>query len=115
VPHYPHCKKLLLYVQTTSPLSGDKGQDHLPCSAGQAFLNAAQDTVGFLGCEGTLLAPVQLVIHHYPQILFIRAVLHPYIPQLVLIAGVAMTQVQDPALGFVEPHEAHLGPLLEPI
>ena len=25
-----------------------------------------------------------------------------------------MTHVQDPALEFVEPHEVHLGPLLEP-
>lgn len=44
-----------------------------------------------------------------------RAVLHLFIPQLVLIAGVATTQVQGFAPGFVEPHEVHLGPLLEPV
>jgi len=33
-------------------------------------------------------------------------VLNPYIPQLVLLAGVATTQVQDLAVDFVEPHEA---------
>jgi len=27
--------------------------------------------------------------------------------------GVALTQVQDPTLGLVEPHEVHRGPLLE--
>ena len=43
------------------------------------------------------------------------AVLHPSIHQLVLIVGVAMAQVQDLALGFVEPHEVHLGPLLKPV
>jgi len=30
----------------------------------------------------------------------------------VLILGVAPTQVQDPALGLVEPHEVHVGPFL---
>jgi len=31
----------------------------------------------------------------------------------VLIPGLTLTQVQDPALGLVEPHEVHTGPLLE--
>ena len=48
----------------------------------------------------------------YPQLLSVRAVLHPYIPQLVLIVGVAMIHVQDLALGSVEPHEVYLGTLL---
>ena len=47
-------------------------------------------------------------IHQYPQVLSDRAVLHPYIPQLVLIAGVATTQVQEPTLGCIEPHDVHL-------
>ena len=71
--------------------------------------------VGFLGYEGTFLAHVQIAIHQYPQVLFSRAVLNPYIPQLVLIVGVAMTPVQDLALGFVELHEVHLSSLLEPV
>ena len=29
--------------------------------------------------------------------------------------GVALTQVQDLAFGFVEPHEVYLGPLLMPV
>ena len=33
-----------------------KGQDHLPCPAGHASFDAAQDMVGFLVWEGTLLA-----------------------------------------------------------
>ena len=51
------------------------------------LLDAVQDTVGFLGCEGTLLAHVQLPIHQYPQVLFGRAVLHPFILKLVLMVG----------------------------
>lgn len=31
-----------------------EGQDHLPCPAGHVALDAAQDTVGSLGCEGTV-------------------------------------------------------------
>jgi len=40
-------------------------------------------------------------IHQHPQVLFSRAVPRPYIPQLVLIAGVAMTQVHTLHLGLL--------------
>jgi len=40
-------------------------QDHLPHPAGHTVFDAAQDTVGFLGCKSRLLAHVQLPIHHY--------------------------------------------------
>ena len=33
-----------------------EGQDHLPQRAGHGSLDAVHNTVGFLGCEGTLLA-----------------------------------------------------------
>ena len=90
-----------------------KGQNHLPHTASHASLDADQGTVGFLGCEGTLLAQIQLHIHQYPQVLFGRAVLSPVIPQLVLIVGVASIQVQNLALAFIEPHEILLGPQLK--
>ncbi|KAK4806889.1 hypothetical protein QYF61_012610 [Mycteria americana] len=67
-----------------------------------------QDTIGFLGCKCTLLAHVQLFIYLYIP----KAALNPFIPQSVLILGIASTQVQDLALGLVEPHEVHMGPLL---
>ncbi|KAK4818697.1 hypothetical protein QYF61_017918 [Mycteria americana] len=73
----------------------------------------AQDMVGLRGCEQTLLAHVLLFIHQYPQVLLHRAALNPFISQPVLIPGVALTQVQDTALGLVEPHEVHTGPLLQ--
>lgn len=92
-----------------------EGQDHLPHPAGHISFDADQYTVGFLGYDSTLLAPIQLAIHMYYQVIFSRDVLHPYIPQLVLIVDVATTRVQDLVLGFVESCDAHLGPLLRPV
>jgi len=94
---------------------GVEVQDHLPRPAGCASFDAAQNTVGFLSCEDTLLAQVQLAIHQDPQVLFDKSVLHLFIPQLVLTVGIATTQVQDLTFGFVEPPEVLLGPLLKPI
>ncbi|KAK4832829.1 hypothetical protein QYF61_025817, partial [Mycteria americana] len=56
------------------------------------------------------------VFHHphvCPQVLLHSATLNPIIPQPVLILEVTLTQVQDPTLGLVVPHEVHVGPLLE--
>lgn len=78
-----------------------EGQEHLPHPLGHTSFEAAQDSVGFLGCEVTLLAHVQLTMHQYPQALIGRAVLHPYISQLAMIVGVARTQVQHLALLIV--------------
>ncbi|KAK4810053.1 hypothetical protein QYF61_005116 [Mycteria americana] len=72
-----------------------------------------QDMVGFLGCKRTLPAHVQLFIHQYPQVPLHRVALDHIIPQPVLVSGVALTQVQELALGLVEPHEVHMGPLLK--
>ena len=47
-----------------------------------------------------------------PQVLFGRAVPNIFISQLVLVLEVAVIQVHDLALGFVETHEVHLDPLL---
>ena len=55
------------------------------------------------------MAHVQLATQ---QVFFGRAVLKPFIPQLLLAEGVASTQVQHLAFGFVEPPEIHLDPLL---
>ncbi|KAK4832517.1 hypothetical protein QYF61_023582, partial [Mycteria americana] len=43
----------------------------------------------------------------------VQVALNPFIPQPVLILGIAWTQVQDLALDLVEPHEVHMGPLLK--
>ena len=91
-----------------------EGQDFLPHPAGHAAFDAAQDTVGSLGCKGTLLAHVRFPIHQYPQVFFSRAVLNLFMPLFVLVMGFASSQVHDLAFGFVEPHDVHLGPLLKP-
>jgi len=59
------------------------------------------------------VAHVQLFIPQYSQVLLSRAALNPFIPQPLLILGVAPTHVQDLALGLVEPHEVHTGPFLK--
>ncbi|KAK4826957.1 hypothetical protein QYF61_012806 [Mycteria americana] len=100
-------------LQVGSHQSRVEGENHLPQPAGHASFDAAQDTVGLLGCKRTLPAHVQLFVHQYPQVLFRRAALNPFITQPVLKPKIAPTQVQDPALGLVEPHEAHTGPLLQ--
>ncbi|KAK4811013.1 LOW QUALITY PROTEIN: hypothetical protein QYF61_015717 [Mycteria americana] len=98
-------------LQVRSHQSRVEWQNHLPQPAGHASFDAAQDTVGLLGCEHTLPAHVQLFVHQYPQVLFRRAALNHIIPQPVLKLRIAPTQ--DPALGLVEPHEVHTGPLLQ--
>lgn len=60
------------------------------------------------GCNSRLLAHILLPTCQYPQVLFSRSVLSPYILQLVLRVGVALTQVQNPVHGFVEPHDIQL-------
>jgi len=59
------------------------------------------------------VAHVKLFIQQYSQVLLSRAALNPLIPQPMLIAGVAPTQIKDLALDLVEPHEVHTGPLLQ--
>jgi len=44
----------------------EEGQDHLPQPVDHTSFDAAQDMVGFVGCEGTLLARVKLFINQGP-------------------------------------------------
>ena len=86
----PHLDTVL---QVRSHQHRAEGQDHLPHPASHTSFDAVQDTVGFLGCEGTSLAHVQPAIHQYPQVFFCRAAFNPFISQLVLVVRVASTQV----------------------
>ncbi|GAB0180669.1 cAMP-dependent protein kinase inhibitor alpha [Grus japonensis] len=105
--------ELDVVLQVGSHESRIEGQNHLPRPAGHASFHAAQDTIGFLGCKCTLPAHVQLFVYQYPYVLLCRAALNPFIFQPVWIPGVALTQVQNLALGLVEPHEVHMGLLLK--
>jgi len=80
-------------LQVRSHQSRAEGQNHLTRPAGHSSFDAAQDKVGFPGCECALSAHIQLFFHQYPQVLLGRATLSPFIPQPVLIPAVALTQV----------------------
>jgi len=56
-------------LQVGSDESRIKGQNPLPRPAAHAALDAAQDTVGFLGCQRTLPAHGELLTHQHPQAL----------------------------------------------
>jgi len=60
-------------LQVGSHQSGAEGQNPLSQPAGHAAFDAVLDTVGFLGCEHTLSAHVQLFILRYPQVLLLSA------------------------------------------
>lgn len=58
---------------------------------------------------------IQFFILQYPQVLLCRTAISPFIPQSVLILGIAPTQIQDLMLGLTEFHVVHTGPLLKPV
>ena len=84
-------------------LTGVEGDSHLPLPAGHHSSDAAQDTVGLLGCRHTLLAHVSLFIHQNPQPFFAGLPSRSYSLYLYL-SGIALTQAQHLSLGLVEPH-----------
>ena len=87
-------------LRVGSHWNGVEGQNHLPCPAGHAAFDVAQDTVGLLGCKCTLPGHVELHINQHPQVL-----LGPFSDQPVFVLGIAPTCVQDFALGLAEFHE----------
>ncbi|KAK4823457.1 hypothetical protein QYF61_002293 [Mycteria americana] len=99
-------------LQAGSRKSRIEGQNHLPQPAGHASFDAAQDTVGFLGCKRTLPGHVELLINQHPEVLLLRATLNPFSAQPVFVLGIAPTHVQDLALGLCE---VHTGPPLKPV
>ena len=89
-------------LQVGSHESGVEGKNQLPRPAGHASFDAAQDMIGFLGCECTLPGHVELLANQHPQVLLLRAALNPLIAQPVSVFGIAPIHVQDLALGLVE-------------
>ena len=87
---------------------------HLFTPAGHTLPDTSQDAVGLLGHLGTLLAHVQTAVDHHPQVLFHQAAFQPLFLKPIPLHGVVVTEVQDPALGLVEPHAIGLGPLIQP-
>ncbi|KAK4830016.1 hypothetical protein QYF61_008279 [Mycteria americana] len=92
-----------------------QGHDHFPSPAGHAFSDASQDAIGLLGHLGTLLAHIQAAVNQHPQVLLCWAAFQPLFPKPVALHGVAVAQVQDLALGLVDPHTVGLGPSIQPV
>ncbi|KAK4813467.1 hypothetical protein QYF61_006258 [Mycteria americana] len=92
-----------------------QGHDHCPTPAGHAISDTSQDAIGFLGHLGTLLAHIQLAVNQHPQVLLCQAAFQPLFPKPVALHGVAVAQVQDPALGLVEPHTIGPSPSIQPV
>jgi len=86
-----------------------EGANPLPLPADHPAVDAAQNTVGFLGCKSTLLAHAQLFIIRIP---IYMVAFSKYFSQSVLMSGIASTQVQHLALCFVKPHKVLMGRLL---
>ncbi|KAK4826468.1 LOW QUALITY PROTEIN: hypothetical protein QYF61_009195 [Mycteria americana] len=92
-----------------------QGHDHFPSPAGHTIPDTSQDAIGFLGHLGTLPAHVQPDVNQHPQVLFCLAAFQPLFPKPVALHGVAVAQVQDLALGLVEPHTIGPSPLIQPV
>ncbi|KAK4832512.1 hypothetical protein QYF61_023577 [Mycteria americana] len=92
-----------------------QGDNHFPTPAGYSISDTSQDAVSFLGHLGTLLAHIQEAVNQHPQVLFHQAAFQPLFPKPVALHGVVVPQVQDLALGLVEPHTIDLSPLIQPV
>jgi len=92
-----------------------QGHDHFPTPAGHTIPDTSQDAVGLLGHLDTLLAHVQPAVDQHPKVLFCWAAFRSLFPKPVVLHGVVMIHVQDPALGLVEFYTADLGPLIQPV
>ncbi|KAK4812871.1 hypothetical protein QYF61_024168, partial [Mycteria americana] len=91
-----------------------QGHNHCPTPAGHAISDTSQDAVVLLGHLGTLPAHIQAAVNQHPQVLLCQAAFQPLFPKPVALHGVAVAQVQDLALGLVEPHTTGLGPSIQP-
>ncbi|KAK4806346.1 hypothetical protein QYF61_017215 [Mycteria americana] len=92
-----------------------QGHGHCPTPAGHTVPDTSQDAVGFLGHLGILLAHIQAAVNKHLQVLLCQAAFQPLFPKPVALHGVVVTQVQDLALGLVEPHTIDLGPSIQPV
>lgn len=64
-----------------------------------------------LECKHTLLARVKILMNQHPQIILLRVAFNSFHTQLAF--GIALTQVQNFALGLMELHKVHVGSALQ--
>ncbi|KAK4827864.1 hypothetical protein QYF61_022014 [Mycteria americana] len=102
-------------LNTVFNTAASPGGNHFPSPAGHTIPDTSQDAIDLLGHLGTLLAHIQLAVNQHPQVLLCWAAFQPLFPKPVAMHEVVVTQVQDPALGLVEPHTIGLGPSIQPL
>ncbi|KAK4827142.1 LOW QUALITY PROTEIN: hypothetical protein QYF61_014736 [Mycteria americana] len=85
-------------------------QVHVLLTLGAPDLNAVLQPRIRLGCKHTLPGHGELLINQHPQVLLLRAALNPFSTQPVFVLGIALTHVQDLALGLVELYGVRIGP-----
>ena len=92
-----------------------EGNNHLPCPRGHSSFDTVQDTFGLSGCNHTLLAQVQLLVHQDPQVLLGRATLNMLFSRSAHISVMALAQVQHLAFGLLEHLQVLVGLLFKPV
>ena len=78
-----------------------QGHYHITTPAGHTIPDTSQDAVDLLGYLGTLLAHLQPAVDQHPKFFLRQAAFQPLLPNPVVLHGVVVTQVQDPALSTV--------------
>lgn len=59
--------------------------------SGHSSVDAAQDTVGLLGCKSTLLVHVQLFVHRVPRVLLHRVAVSEFFSPSVFLSKIVLT------------------------
>ncbi|RMC04400.1 hypothetical protein DUI87_19221 [Hirundo rustica rustica] len=91
-----------------------QGKNDLPAPAGHTIPDTGQDAIGLLGHQGTLLAHVQSVVDHYPQVPFHLSTVQSHRPQPIKVQDVIVAKMQDSALGLIKLHLIGLCPSIQP-
>jgi len=91
--------------------SVEQRDNHLPAPSDYVISDTSQEVIGLLGPLDTLLAHVQPSTDQHLQNLFFLATL---CSKPVALHGVAVTKVQDLALGLVD-HTIGFSPSISPI
>ena len=91
-----------------------EGDSHLTLSPGHASFDAAQYMIGFLCCMLALSTHTEFFIHQHSQVLLLRDVLSTSSFLSAFMFGIALTHMQELALGLAKLCEVHTGTPLQP-
>ncbi|RMC05203.1 hypothetical protein DUI87_18387 [Hirundo rustica rustica] len=82
--------------------------------AGHTIAGTGQDDMGLLG-HWAHVGLCSAAVNWHPEVLFHLADFQPCCPKTIALQGVAVTRVQDSALGLVEPLTTGLSPRIQPV